>query len=366
MSINIFFCNGPMSALSSCFISDHLYRQNPNDEFILCIEQGSHVLDSYYQIVDVIVAQNKRFKKIIRENVEFRVVSLREPVKYIQSIFYYRNISKSVAAQLDLDLLDKEYVIWAPTTSRLWQLFKRKDSQLNIIEHGLGEYISARQVKKKTWKSIVADLLGNLLGYPTLTSYHSIWLCSNAVIIQPSEKIVQINFAKEFTAYVESFWQAYKILFPVAVDELQLIISRITNHVGPVYLYLPSDEIRGDKQIEFIREQMKYLKLESNALFIIKNHPIDIKREYWTLLEPYGDCINIKNENNCYIPVEFIAEILGVKNIVGSASSALYYLKSWVPEVNTHIYNDYDLNMLTDASKQLKTYLDLAGLLSKV
>ena len=69
MSINIFFCNGPMSALSSCFISDHLYMQNPNDEFILCIEQGSHVRPSYYQIVDLIVAQNKRFKKIIRANV---------------------------------------------------------------------------------------------------------------------------------------------------------------------------------------------------------------------------------------------------------------------------------------------------------
>jgi hypothetical protein len=354
-----------MSALSSCFISDYLYKQNSNDEFILCIEQGNHVLEAYYQIVDLIIAQNKQFKKIARRSVEFRVIGLSKPINYLQSIFYYRSISKSIAAELDIDLLDKECVIWAPTTSRLWQFFK-KNSKLNIIEHGLGEYVSARQMKKKTWKGTVSDWLGNLLGYPTLSSYKSIWLCSNAVIIQPTEKIVQINFSKEFTAYVDGFWQAYKILFPIAVDELQLVISRIDRHVGPVYLYLPSNEIRSDKQTEFIRAQMEFLKIGSNALFIVKNHPIDIKQEYRSLLEPYGNCINIQNENNCYTPVEFLAEILGVKNIMGSASSALFYLKSWSPAVNTHIYNDYDLNMLTDECKQLKTQLDLSGLLSKM
>ena len=364
MAINIFFCNGVISALSACFISEYLYKKNPRDEFILCIEQGTHVLKSYYQIVDLIVEQNKHFKKIVRANVEFRVVSLRNPIKYIQSIIYYRKISKYVKSELDEYLLGEDIVLWAPTTSRLWQFFKKRKTKLNVIEHGLGEYISARQVKKITLKRAVSIAVGRFLCYPELSGYNKIWLCSNAVVIEPSDKVVQINFAKEFSDYVELFWHAYKKSLPKAAQELQSIILRLASHNGPIYFYLPSDEVRFDMQNLFISEQMKKIKIDSNPLFIIKNHPIDIDCEYWKLLEPYGECINIQNEYNCYAPIEFIAIILGIKNIIGSASSALYYLKSWSPEIVSYIYNDYDLCMLTISSRLLKDNLRAAGLLS--
>jgi hypothetical protein len=355
-----------MSALSSCLIADYLYKKNPDSEFMLCIEQGSHVRPSYYQIVDLLAAQNERFKKIVRVQVEFRIVSARYPMSYLRSISYYKSISKKVEVQLDLNDLGSDYQIWAPTTSRLWQFFKNKNTHLHVIEHGLGEYIFAGQQKGKTWKNRLSDFIGNLLGYPTLSCHSDIWLCSYAVLIKPSEKIIQINFADEFAEYVQRFWGAYRLLYPAASQELESITALVENHSGFNYIYLPGDEIRDERQEDFIRNQINYLKIASDVLFIVKNHPIDIKRPYWQLLKSFGECINIENELNCYMPVEFIAQILRVKNVMGSSSSALYYLKAWDPQINVLIYNDYDPNMLTDESKQLKALLASAGLISKI
>jgi hypothetical protein len=353
-----------MSALSSCFIANYLNKKTPSDEFILCIEQGSHVLHSYYEIVDLIAEQGNCFNRIVRSKVEFKVISLRNPFKYIQNILYYKNIAKLIKIELDLKLSSKKIVLWAPTTSRLWQFFKKKDVSLNVIEHGLGEYVSASNINRYALKPSVSSILTNFFGYPSLSCYDKIWLCSNAVLINPSEKVCQINFSTEFKAFADKYWCAYKKLFPVAADELSSIAIYLKNHDGPIFFYLPSDEVRSEMQAKFIIQQMGKLQIAQNALFIIKNHPSDINYPYWRLLKPYGKCINITNEYNCYSPVEFITVFLQIKNIIGSASSALFYLKSWAPEINTMIYNDYDKNMLIKSCKNLKDHLHSAGLLN--
>lgn len=364
MKINIFFCNGAMSALASCLISDHLTKENPDDEFILCIEQNGHVLPSYYEVVDLLVQQNQQFKKIIRAHVEFKTLSLKRPLKFFQSFFLNKKIAKNVKEKIGNNMLGIERILWAPSTSRLWHFFKIPSStRLHIIEHGLGEYIFAMQSKKPSWRKNASRFLANFICYPQLSSFTEIWLCSHAVILQNSKKIVQKNFGNEFLQYVDKFWMGFKDLFPLANQEFESIMLRIKSHKGPIYLYFPSDEVKIEAQSQFIKKQMKYLNIQSNALFIVKNHPSDISYPFWRLLEPYGECINIKNEINCYVPVEFIAVYLGIKDIIGSASSALYYLKSWVPEIIIHVYNDYEKPMLTDASKFIQEHFRAANLL---
>jgi hypothetical protein len=163
---------------------------------------------------------------------------------------------------------------------------------------------------------------------------------------------------------VQNFWQDYKELFPLAYQELDSITLRINKHTGPIYFYLPCDEVRTINQNEFIAKQIKNINIKSNSLFIVKNHPNDVGHKNWKILDSYGECINIGNYHNSYTPAEFIIIFLNIKNVIGSASSTLFYLQSWVPEISTFIYNDYEQFMLTDSSASMKDNLRLVGLLS--
>ena len=365
MSVNVFFCNGFMSALASCFIVDYLQEKNSNDHFILCIEQNGHVAPEYYQALDVLVKQNKHFTKVIRVRVDFRSMSLRGPIEYMQSVGYYKSIASDVFNQLGAEFCKRISTIWAPTTSRLWPFFKRRSVKLNVIEHGIGEYISAKTSKKPSVKSSGIALIGLLSGYRTVASHNSVWLCSNAVPNLSESTIVQHNFASQFSNYVKSFWMQYQESFPIASQELKLVAAQIANNLGNTFLYLPGDEIQYDHYQQFINNQMVSLGLDSASSFIIKKHPGDAQTDYAQLLAPHGDYVVISELINSYVPVEFVANILNVKNVVGSCSSALFYLKSWQPDIKLHIYNDFDEQLLKPECVGLIKSLASVGLINK-
>lgn len=366
MTVNIFFCNGFMSVLSSCFIADYLYKQNPQAVFVLCIEQNGHVEPVYYQALDILVAQNKSFIKVIRTNVDFKSMSLRSPIAYFQSVAYYKKIAIDVFNQLGVEIQNNISTVWASTTSRLWPFFRRGGVEFNLIEHGIGEYIFARTLKKVTVKSRVLKLIGLGFGYCTVVNFDSIWLCSNAVKFSSDVKIVQHNFTSQFSEYVNNFWSQYQKTFPIAAQELRFVASQTEKNGSISYLYLPSDEIRYELYAQFINDQITALGFKkSSALFIIKNHPGDTLSDYTRHLASYGTCFVISELVNCYLPVEFVATILNVKNVVGSCSSALFYLKSWQPDIVIHIYNDFDEQLLKLECARLKKSLDSVGLINK-
>lgn len=365
MRVNIFFCNGFMSALSSCFISDHLYESNPNDLYVLCIEQNGHVDPVYYQALDVLVQQNRRFTKVIRVKADFRAMSIRNPISYMKSVGYYKGIATDVFNKLGEETSKHITTIWAPTTSRLWPFFKRHGVKFNVIEHGIGEYISAKSSEKPTLKRLVIDGIGWLSGYPAKSPHDSVWLCSDAVMHSIGCRVVQHNYAVQFSYYVERFWVQYQKSFPVAAQELQLVAAKLERRIDDSYLYLPGDEIRYDHYHHFVKDQTVALGLNNSPLFIIKRHPGDTHSDYAQLLAQHGSCVVISELINSYIPVEFVATILRIKHVVGSCSSALFYLKSWEPNIKLHIYNNFDEELLKPECAGLIQSLASVGLTIK-
>jgi hypothetical protein len=101
------------------------------------------------------------------------------------------------------------------------------------------------------------------------------------------------------------------------------------------------------------------------AIHIIKKHPGSIKVDYGVHLASHGNVVNISVLENCYLPAEFIARILHIENVVGSGSSTLFYLKSWLPDLAVHTYNDFDEKLLTHVSREQKKELDTVGLINR-
>jgi hypothetical protein len=237
--------------------------------------------------------------------------------------------------------------------------------KLNVIEHGIGEYISAKHSKKPTLNRLVIDGIGGVSGYPTQSHHDSVWLCSNAVTYSKGGRVVQHNFALQFADYVKKFWAQYQESFPIAAQELQLVAAQLESRTESTYLYLPGDEIRYDYYHEFVRNQMQALGLNSTSSFIIKRHPGDTPSDYAQLLAQHGSCVVISELINSYVPVEFVATILNIKHVVGSCSSALFYLKSWQPNIKLHIYNDFDEKLLKPECAGLIQSLASVGLTNK-
>jgi hypothetical protein len=366
MEVNIFFCNGFMSALASCFIADHLKSINPNSVSYLCVEQNARVEPGYYEVLDVFIEQNQNFKKVIKVKTECRDMTLIRPIEFIKNVSYYKNKANILAASIGESLRSKKVIIWAPTTTRIWPFLLKKGGKFNLIEHGLGEYCRASVYKKGSFKSKLMNYIQSLFGYARIDSCDSIWLCSNAVKMSADENIVQINFASLFIQYVNSFWHDYKSKFPLAAEELNVLAAQFQKLGSDVYLYLPSDEIRYEQYAQFARDQIIALGLKKNTTLVIKKHPGSVRTDYGMHLTQYANIINIVELENCNIPAEFIVKILKINKVVGSASSTLYYLNSWLPNVATHIYNDYDQKMLTHESRQLKKQLGELGLINRV
>jgi hypothetical protein len=366
MKVNIFFCNGFMSALASSFIADHLKSINPNSVSYLCIEQNARVEPIYYEVLDIFIEQNQNFEKVIKVKTECRDMSLRKPVEFIKNVSYYKNKANILADTIGESIQsEKIIIIWAPTTTRIWPFFLKKGGRFNLIEHGLGEYCRASGYTKASFKNKLMSYFQSLFGYSTIDRCDSIWLCSNAVKMPADKNIVQINFASLFIQYVDSFWHDYKSKFPVAAEELNVLAAQFQKLGSDVYLYLPSDEIRYEQYAQFARDQIVALGLKKNTTLVIKKHPGSVHADYGMHLTQYVNIINIVELENCNIPAEFIVKILNINKVVGSASSTLYYLNSWLPNVATYIYNDYDQKMLTHESRKLKKQLGDLGLINR-
>ena len=363
MKDNLFFCNGFMSALASCFIVDHLKKQYPESNFYLCVEQNAKGGIVYYNVLEILIKQNKQFKKIVRVKTEFKDLSLRRPFEFLKNFAYYKKIAEDTSRLLFNKNYPLHLCLWAPTVVRLWPFFMKRKVQFNLIEHGLGEYCQVSIYKNARLKKLMIGYIRRALGYHAIDEFDSIWLCSNAVKFEPDEKVVQINFAELFNEYVDKFWLDYQLAFPSAAKELNLLAEKIQANESLVFLYLPSDEIRSEQYARFANEQFASLKLPENATLVIKKHPGDVNANYDDQLERFANIVNISVLENCFIPAEFIVKILKIKNVIGSASSTLFYLKSWMPDVGIHIYNDYDPMMLTNESKDIKKLLDEMGLI---
>lgn len=366
MSVNIFFCSNLMSALASCFISDDIFKKNQDDQCILVVEINTHHDPVYYEMLDLLVKQNNIFHKIIKLETEFNILSLRRPYKYISDIKYYKKIADKIILEIGSEIFKNISTIWAPTTSRLWPFFKNSNNRFIGIEHGLGEYITGYKLSLNPRPdNLIRTTCDKLLGYPSFTTFDSLWLCSNAVENLHSKKITQNNYDDYFFKYVKIFWNKYQLMFPNAALELDDIKKELLILCKKNYLYLPSDEIRSECYPEFIDQQMRELKINEDSLFIIKQHPGDVGSEYDHLLKKYGNCILFSELTNRFLPAEFLMVILNLENVIGSCSSTLFYTKSWLPNVKQKIYNNYDERMLKSEWRGLIKELSSVGLINK-
>lgn len=235
------------------------------------------------------------------------------------------------------------------------------------IEHGIGEYISAATPSNRRVATyLLRRALDKVTGYSIHAAHESLWLCSDAVTNFRHANIVQFNFASEFITYAQMFWEQYQTQFPDAARELTSIREQLIRHGENAYLYLPSDEIQHHCYSEFINGQMTELRISDAPLFIIKRHPGDVVTQYQQLLSRYGSCIVISKLENCYLPAEFVSFILDIRQVIGSCSSTLFYLRSWQPNIKLRIYNDYDATLLKPEWAELPSSLASVGLINRL
>lgn len=329
---------------------------------ILCIERNGHVDNKYYEALDLLIAASDKFDNIIRLSTDFRIMKLSEFSEYYNNVKYYKSIGMILQLELRKILVDNITDVWAPTTSMLWSFVATRNVKVHLLEHGLGEYIQARDLSshRASLKSAIRTIIDAIFGFQLLTSpakYDTIHLCSNAVPVQTSSKVVQIDCAKHFHDYSGRFWANYIAAYQPETSEFIDITRSID--VANAYLYLPSTEIKFEYYDSFIQKQMGFLDLPKDVYFILKNHPGNREFDYNKLLSAYGDVIEIKDVRNSYLPAEFIANELHIGHVLGSFSSALYYIKSWMPEIRTHFYNNYSTLLLRD---DCKGFSDLMGL----
>jgi hypothetical protein len=281
-----------------------------------------------------------------------------EPFVYLKNVKFYKNKARKLEIYIKELLGNKSYTIWSPSTSRLWPFLKRKCDSRNIIEHGLGEYVYANQIyHNKNLFSIVKGVLKyffeKLYSYELSNNYDKIFLC-NKIGNYYNQDTIQIDVNKFLKKYIDDFWVQFNIDYPKEMNELKLIKDIVKNNPSNFYLYLPSDEIRYDKYPEFLKNQLSVLNLNSSHTLILKKHPADAEKSYAKMFENSNvNIIEIAQILNSYIPVEFVAYYLGLTNVIGTCSSAIYYLKCWLPNINIIQTADFDNRLLKLESKNL-------------
>lgn len=362
MIAEIFFCNGFMSAMTSCLIADRLKEQDPQRKIILCIEQNTHVSTIYYEILNLLISKCNSFYAVIPIECKLLTATYSKPILYIKSVRYYKKIGFELKKKIEAIGIRHMNEIWASTTSRLWPVFKKSGVVRNLIEHGMGEYLTLNSPNAYSLKSGIKYLVGLVLGYPDPYRYDKAYLTCDFLSPDPSRNVEVINCSGAVGEYIDNFWNSYRLVFSDAYLEIQQLASHIKKSVNPVYMYIPSDEVRIEEYSKYLAEQLAYFDIHKDATFLIKRHPGLSDLPYMDFFPVKERCRMIKRIENTYIPVEFIVGHLGVKHVIGSCSTSLYYIKSWIPDVNLLTYNSYNPDIVRAGDIYFLKQMIISGL----
>jgi hypothetical protein len=343
--MNVFYCNGAVSVV----VASSLIKTKFNKQYnILIIEMDktkvipgkftSYPYD-YYTVVDLI-AKSSVWNKVFYVNVKNLFISFENlmwplsklPIRNVRVILK-KNLALINVKTLLKSLSGKDRLI-VSDNSILWRDVYNKKCDLSYIEHGAASYRSG--VVKKNWKYLIKNIYAIVTTRNVNIQVDSIYLSDN------KRSLKSVSFSKNKTGcsphsfdlekpikkIFKDFLVNYKLGYPEAYAEL----TKIKKFSKYIYIYMPTAIVPDDEYSEYLGSQIVQIKsLEKDAIFLIKPHGNDCKRDYSKYfydlgLRPVSININI----NRYIPIEIFLIYFANSIAFGSYSSTHLYSNWWL------------------------------------
>jgi len=334
--INAFFVNGFISTISATVVAKKMCVGDIN---ILFVEKMKNVFaDDYYELNGLIERYFGWSDIVYIERDDLPGISKKRPLKYLKGIKYYKGFKELIVKTISKHgKLDN---IYSCMPSKCWSLAFCGDAKLNMIEHGMTEYILLDYILSGSrWTDFYKGLLSRLLKYRiigvdgVIPSKFIFIDGDRSMIVRKYKNNSQIPVVSisgdELIRDIFSFFElGYAKKFPEAYCEMMNVKVQMGNYDN-TYIYLPTVEVPPNEYGPYFEEQLGDVST-SNACVLIKNHyysTMDIS----DLFKCRGfKVISFKCAINRLMPVELIVLMTGMPNIWGSYSSALLYSHWWL------------------------------------
>ena len=374
--MNVFYCNGIISVIvSSSLIKNKL----KNDDNLLILEEeitkiipnipSSHTKE-YTDIIEMI-SRNSIWKKVIKIKVKKLFISFdslpfpfnKLPIKNIRLILDKRKTIKNLLnISKNLSVINKLVV---SDNSLLWRHLYRKNVDLSYVEHGAASYRIGET--KKNWKYFIKLLYSKFSSIDPNLKANSIYISDNKMSLKSKNFAkknigitpISLNLQQDIKEVFNDFLKIYKKEKSEEFKELQFIKKKYHN----IFIYMPSNFVPNNEYSEYLKNQISQIDNKNDAVFLIKPHGNDMKREYSDYFKDLNLLsINFEKKMNKYIPIEVLLFFFNNATAFGSYSSTHLYSNWWLNKksIFTEVKNSSIQNILV--SEYSSVYEDFKNL----
>jgi hypothetical protein len=335
--MNLFCCN---SALPIITASALMLKKYHNEVNILVIERSHKTIYSRIAIEKYITDSVKwSHIYIIEVNAKYVKFSdfMLNPKFLPHGIWIVKN--RKLAVEKFNNILkshgDINRYFFSDNSILLKYVYSRNMGNISYIEHGASSYRLSKGKSKGKVKKYLKKIYIFLVSAVEVPLRDRIYLSDggqsesvrNYRDRSSQIKPISLDLSKEIKYIYLKFMEKFSIKSSGAYAEIVTI--RDNSFDRKLYLYLPTDAVSQDEYLDYLKEQVKYIKVK-NPLFIIKKHPSAPKKNYKTFFSETGlDCCNFKNDIILHIPAEFLILFFDNATLFGSYSSSHLYVKWW-------------------------------------
>ncbi|MDD2714820.1 MAG: hypothetical protein PHW04_02880 [Candidatus Wallbacteria bacterium] len=365
MKVNLFFTNGVMTTLCASLLCEALFFDEKEFKNIICLEQFDEHDEFYNIVINEIISISGIWENKYSVQSNYHNFSRKNLIHSMQLTGYYKFIAAALKKKLNKDKYDHFENIIFSSTARLWPYFRTSSNKKILIEHGSGEYIYVknRYRKKSSYLKLWLTKIWNMIfQYECLSNYSNldtIYLCSELVKFNEELSLVcHVDTQKAFCKLADNFWENYKKKFPDEYSELNVIREELGKNKDNFY-YLVSNEVDPMKYPDFIQYQKEKAALPEKGYYIIKSHPSNDENSYNEIYSCLGTSVTVKQIINKYIPAEFLIYFFDKVTVIGSNSSTLLYVKTWMPHIPVIRTKIPDKIMISKGFENLQDQIDI-------
>jgi hypothetical protein len=343
--MNIFYCNGIIPVLLSGALLKKKYANTRN---VIIIELDdtrplfiSASATSIYEnkILDLLVecSQWDEVNKIsfINNLLAFRYFPWPFSHFPIASISLIKNKNKILKSVKNiLNKLSKSDKLIISDNSMLTKYFIKEYPDAYLLEHGAASYRS--KLQDKNLRYYTKEVLSKLTKVSFNFKIKSIYLSDNKQssrsddFFKSGQGITPLSYdlSTEIKDIYSKFILKLEQRYPLAFQELTEVKRRYEN--DSLYFYLPTGIIPNNEYKAYLENQLKHIS-NKDAIFIVKPHGNDTKRDYCSYFNTLGQKSQVfNNKINTFIPIEFLILFFEGSTILSSYSTAHLYAKWWL------------------------------------
>lgn len=334
--INLFYCNSTLSVITASALITQKYCNEVN---ILVIEKNHDV--NSRSVIEKYIADSVKWSYIYTIEVNAKYVKSADLILIPRFLFHGIWIVKNKKnAALNFKKILKNHgninrYFFGDNSILLKYIYNKNMKNISYIEHGASSYGLNKNQNKSKVKKCLKKIYFFLIGASEVPLPNWIYLSDggqsesvrNYRDRSSQIKPISLDLSKEIKYIYLKFMEKYSVESSKAYAEIVTIRDDAFDR--KLYLYLPTNEVSQDEYLDYLKEEMKYLKVKK-PFFIIKQHPSASKRDYKTFFSKVNlDCYSFKNNINLYIPAEFFILFFDGMTLFGSHSSSHLYVKWW-------------------------------------